>query len=54
LRTDSIDRQKKLIKELEGQAENKLFEFEKSLTAERITLQAKIDEAKSKLVVSES
>lgn len=48
MRGDTIDRQKKMIRELEDQAENKLFDFEKSLTAERTTLQTKIDDFKSK------
>ena len=48
MRSDTIDRQKQLIKELEDQAEAKLFEFEKSLSTERKRLQVKIDDLKNK------
>lgn len=51
MRSDTIDRQKQLIKELEDQAEAKLFEFEKSLTSERNSLQLKIDDLKNKTTV---
>lgn len=51
MRSDTIDRQKQLIKELEDQAEAKLFEFEKSLTSERNSLQLKIDDLKNKKTV---
>jgi hypothetical protein len=55
MRGDTIDRQKKMIRELEDQAETKLFDFEKSLSADRNSLQVKIDELKAKngLVVKE-
>ena len=51
MRSDTIDRQKQIIKELEDQAEAKLFEFEKSLTSERNSLQLKIDDLKNKKTV---
>lgn len=54
MRSENIERQKKLIKELENQAEAKLFQFEKSLSTERSALQLKIDEQKSKRLALES
>lgn len=51
MRSDTIDRQKQIIKELEDQAEAKLFQFEKSLTSERNSLQLKIDDLKNKKTV---
>lgn len=53
LRNDTIERQKKLVKELEEQAEAKLFEFEKSLNSERNAFQVKLDELKTKTAVIE-
>ena len=43
MRGDTIERQKKLIKQLEEQAEARMFDFEKSLMNERTSLQLKID-----------
>jgi hypothetical protein len=53
LRNDTIERQKKLVKELEEQAEAKLFEFEKSLNSERNVFQIKLDELKAKTAAIE-
>lgn len=41
------------MKELEEQAEAKLFEFEKSLNSERNAFQIKLDELKTKTAVIE-
>lgn len=54
LRNDTIERQKRLIKELEEQAEAKIFDYERSLNAERSTLQLKIDDLNLKIVALES
>lgn len=54
MRSQNIERQKKLIKELQNQAEAKLFQFEKSLSTERNALQVKIDEQKTKKLALES
>lgn len=42
LRTETIERQKQLIKELEDQAQDKLFDFQKSLSNERNQYETKI------------
>jgi hypothetical protein len=50
LRNDTIERQKRLIKELEEQSEARMLDFERSLTAERHILQLKIDDLNNKIL----
>jgi calcineurin-like phosphoesterase len=49
LRNETIERQKRLIKELEEQAEARIIDYERSLTAERNALQLKIDDLSLKI-----
>lgn len=50
LRNDTIERQKRLIKELEKQAEARIIDYERTIAAERNTLQLKIDDLHLRMV----